>query len=317
MRAASEWIFGLRRFLLVIGLAPLGCVVLLANLGMLPERGLAWGLACAWPLLMVALVLHYRTLMVLNDILVTALLLMLFILASPWIEASFARSSLSGDIGSIIGLAVIAFVGWMLLQAVSVAFITRNLAPHRGTRRVVCQGSGPVPAAVALDALRLVPGRSNAFAACGPLQGDGWLCMALHVFPYGHDADKAPTEATEQADAPAEAALPYRARIVEDGPDYQITAVETDDGACLTTCLLRVRPQRDGCAVTITETTDALSPTGAAMMWLKDFGCFSIGSKLDHLAGRPCRFGHWTRPRGMLMDLTRLFSRGDLHAEGR
>jgi hypothetical protein len=83
MRAASEWIFGLRRFLLVIGLAPLGCVVLLANLGMLPERGLAWGLACAWPLLMVALVLHYRTLMVLNDILVTALLLMSSSLPHP------------------------------------------------------------------------------------------------------------------------------------------------------------------------------------------------------------------------------------------
>lgn len=99
------------------------------------------------------------------------------------------------------------------------------------------------------------------------------------------------------------------ARIIEEGPDHQVVAVAADDGSGLTCLRLHVRPHGKGCVVDSTETTDLLDRTGALMYWLKDFGRLSFAAKLDHLAGRPCRYCAWTTARCVLTDLGHWFAR--------
>ncbi len=164
--------------------------------------------------------------------------------------------------------------------------------------------------AAAFDALRLVPGRDNAFYRCGPLRADGWFPVDVRFFPYGG------AEALPDDDEAGEEAPPYRARIVEEGANHQIATFAAEDGSGMTTVLLQVQPRSGGCVVTSTETADFLGPLDVAKMWLRDFGRFSVGAKLDHLAGRPCRFGSWSTPRCVLTDLGNWFARRAATGQG-
>jgi hypothetical protein len=309
MRAGLLWLFTLRRFLALVGLGPLVLVWALSGAGLLPGSGMAWGLAAAWPVLMAGLVWHYRSLMVLNDILVFAVLLLVLILLSPWTEARLARSSAAGDVMLLAALAFGGFVLWLVLHMTGIGLTIRSLARKGGTRRLTSRATGPVDPAVAFDALRLVPGRTNDFATCGPLREDGWFAVDFRMWPYDAEAHL-PAEDTNEDDGvePAEWVQDY-ARIIEEGPDHQVVAVAADDGSGLTCLRLHVRPHGKGCVVDSTETTDLLDRTGALMYWLKDFGRLSFAAKLDHLAGRPCRYGAWTNARCVLTDLGNWFSR--------
>ena len=312
MRAGLLWLFTLRRFLLLVGLAPLGLVWLLAAVGLLPDSGMAWGLAAAWPVLVAGLVWHYRSLMIVNDILVFGVLLLALILLSPWIEGQLAQGSAAGSVLLLAALGLGGVLLWLVLHMTGIGLTIRSLARRGGVQRLTARASGPVDPALAFDALRLVPGRTNDFATCGPLREDGWFAVDFRTWPYGAAADPADEVEPEQDDAdesdPAEWVQDY-ARIIEEGPDHQSVAVAADDGSALTCVRLHVRPHGKGSVVDSTETTDLVDRTGALMYWLKDFGRLSFAAKLDHLAGRPCRHGAWTTSRCVLTDLGNWFAR--------
>lgn len=306
MRAGLLWLFTLRRFLALVGLGPIVLVWTLSLVGLLPGSGMAWGLAAAWPVLVAGLIWHYRSLMVLNDILVFAVLLGLLILMSPWIEGWLARSSVAGGVMLLAALGLGGFVLWLVLHMTGTGLTIRSLARQGGNRRLTSRATGPVDPAVAFDALRLVPGRTNDFATCGPLREDGWFAVDFRTWPY--DADGAQPGDDDAGNDPSEEVQDY-ARIIEEGPDHQVVAVAADDGSGLSCLRLNVRPHGKGCLVQSTETTDLLDRTGAFMYWLKDFGRLSFAARLDHLAGRPCRYGAWTTARCVLTDLGNWFAR--------
>lgn len=311
MREGLIWLFTLRRFLGLVGLAPLCLVWLASAVGLLPETGLAWGLAVVWPVLVLGLVWQYRSLMVLNDILVFAVLLLALIVLSPGIETRLVQMSVAGDVMLLAVLALCGFVLWLVLHTVGFGLTIRSLGRKGGNQRLTARASGPVDPALAFEALRLVPGRTNDFATCGPLRDDGWFTVDFRPWPYGTQPDAEVPHDDDAADDidPAECVQDF-ARIIEESPDHQVVAVAPDDGSSLTCVRLAVRPHgKGGCVVTSTETTDLMDRTGAVMYWLKDFGRLSFAAKLDHLAGRPCRYGAWTATRGVLTDLGNWFAR--------
>lgn len=303
MRAGLEWVFALRRFLVVFGLSPLGLMLGLGLFGV--GSGLAMALALVWPVAIVWLILRYRSFMILGDVVVIWVLVLGAIVLAPGLESRLATMPVGNAVVLVGACLAAAVVLWLVLHMVGVMIAVRGAGRTYPVRRFRTRVGGPIGTRAAFEGLRLAPDQRTAFHDTGPLGADGWFEYHMKSLICG-DAPEQGEPAPDDADAPR-----TYARIVEETDLRQVVAFATDDGKTLVFGRLEVRPRGDGCTVLDEEMSDALSGLAAVNFWLRDFGRFSMGSKLDHLAGVPNRFGG-VGPgpgRGLLVDLGAWFAR--------
>lgn len=308
MRAGLEWVFALRRFLIVVGMSPLGLVLVLGLAGFDTGQGLAVGIALVWPVAMIWLILRYRSFNILGDVTVIWVLVLGTMPLAPGLESRLSAMPLASAVLLLVACLLAAVMLWLVLHMAGVAIALRDAGRKGQVRRLRTRVGGRIAAQAAFDGLRLAPDRSTAFHDTGPQGADGWFDYQMKSLLIGdapgHDGPERDENAADDMAAPR-----TYARIVEETDLGQLVAFATDDGASLVFERLEVRPHGTGCIVLVEEVTDVLTGHAAVNYWLRDFGRFSMASRLDHLAGVPNRFGGVGPGRGLLIDLGAWFAR--------